>query len=558
LTSPEPESGADHEGVLSRHVRLVSRTVLVSGLTLVSRLLGFLRETLAAALFGDSSAVFDAFVTAWRVPNLFRRFLGEGALATALQTRLTEIDADHGDAAGRLLFLRTVSLASGLSVVVCAVAMLVVASLPDVMPGTGWRWLGADPEPVRELTVQLLPFVVLICVSALVGGALNVRGHFALPSLAPAAMNLVWIATLCVLAMRAGLFGSEDGASRGAAGLEEQLEMARFLAWGVLVAGLVQLAIQVPALSRFGLLRRGGSERRPTMKGGAVRTGAWEVLRRSAPLALGAAVYQINVLVDGLMAEGLLPDGGPTAHYLGNRVQQFPLALIAVAATSAVFPALKALGHARKGGELRELHDRTQLAVAFLALAATAGLLVLARPIASALFQHGEYGAEGIERIAAVLRMLALALLPAGAVGLTSRAYYACGDFRTPVLVSVAMLVLNVGLNALFVIGREMDADGLALATAISSWGNLALLLPGLRGRLGLPASTQRWVRRLAPLVVAAVATGAAAWGVHAGLAARVPGPLALLAAIAAGGVAHFGSAALLRVPELRALRLRR
>lgn len=170
--------------IVDRHKGLVGRTALVSGLTLLSRILGFVREVLSAALFGDKSAIWDAFVTAWRVPNLFRRFFGEGAISTSLQAALTEADGDGGNEAGRRLFLRTGRTMVLLLLSVSLLAMLGAYIVPDA-------FLGSDPAPVRELIVRLLPFVVLICLAALCAGALNVRGHFATPSLAPALMNLV-------------------------------------------------------------------------------------------------------------------------------------------------------------------------------------------------------------------------------------------------------------------------------------------------------------------------------------------------------------------------------
>jgi len=545
---------APHEPeILRRHGRLLRRTVLVSALTLTSRVLGFVREVLAAALFGDRSGVFDAFVTAWRVPNLFRRFLGEGALSTSLQTTLTEVDADRGDEAGRRLFLRTAAALTGILVVLCAVVMVGVSLLPDALPGTGWEWLGPDAAAVRELTVRLMPFVVVVCLAALCAGALQVRGHYASPALAPVAMNVVWIAALVALGLHLGWTPAEG---------EHELDRARFLSWGVLIAGVVQLVVQVPALRRHGLLRRprtvaeadeaaGGRDPSPT--------GARAVLRQSVPLALGAAVYQVNVLVDGLMAEGLLPDGGPSVHYFANRIQQFPLALIAVAATSAVFPALKALGHAGRHGELRALHTRTQLAIAFLALPSTAGLLALADPIAAALFEHGAYSAEGTARIGAALAHLALALLPAGAVGLLSRTYYALGDFRTPVVVSAWMLGANAVLNVAFVPGLGMDADGLALATAVTTWCNFAALLPGLRRRLGAHPDARDHRGRLARMVAASLVSGLVARGAFE-LAVGDAAPSSLRAAASLAGAialavgAYAASSALLRVPEWQVL----
>lgn len=551
---------AASDEIVQRHRGLVRRTVLVSALTFVSRILGFVREVLSAALFGDTSAIYDAFVTAWRVPNLFRRFLGEGAISTALQTALTEVDGDAGNEAGRRLFLRTLALMTGILTGLCAVVMALVVVTPDVMPGTGWAWLGADPEPVRELCLRLMPFVVLVCLAALCGGALQVRGHFGAPAVAPALQNVAWIAALVGLGVAFGWEALSDAAAEK----ERQFEMARWLAWGVLAAGVVQLGVHVPALLRQGLLFRAAGV--VAEAGAEVTRSAWGVLRTSAPLALGAAVYQVNVMLDGLMAEGLLRDGGPAAHYYANRIQQFPLALVAIAATSSVFPSLKALGHRGRLDELRALHDRTQFGVVFLALPAGAGLLALSHPMCAVLFQHGEYGADGVGRMSAVLTVLAVALIPAGAVGLASRVYYAVDDLRTPVRISIAMLVLNALLNVAFVVGIGMDADGLALATALTSWGNLFLLLPGLSRRLGLPSSglgVAGVVRRLAPIVIASTLAAVVAWLAQRGVATlldadeperSVPG---LVAAAAVGVGSYLLLVHIFRVPEWTALRAR-
>ena len=531
-------AGAADDRIVGRHRGLVRRAALVSGLTFLSRILGFVREVVSAMLFGDRSGIYDAFITAWRVPNLFRRFLGEGALSTSLQTTLTEVDGDEGELAGRRLFLSTLRLVFGVLVGVCAVSAAAVSLAPDEMPFTGWRWLGADPGAVRELCVRLMPYVVLVCVSALCAGALQVRGHFVSSAVAPAVMNVLWIGALVLVGVS---FGWEHLADEPAEEVR-QMAMARWLAWGVLAAGAAQLTVQVPALVRHGLIGR-------MPPATAATRGAGAVLWTAVPLAVGAAVYQINVMVDGFMAEALLADGGPTAHYLANRVQQFPLALIAVAATSSVFPSMKALGHRGRVEELRALHDRAQLGVCFLAIPSAAGLFVLAGPMSAALFEHGAFGAGGVERVAAALRMLALALVPAGAVGLTSRAYYSRGDFKTPVRISVGLLLVNPVLNLAFVSGLGMDADGLALATALTTWANLLLLLPGL-ARVGLPKGAPGRAARLARVgLAAALATGAAA-GAHA----LVPGTWSALAAAAGAGIGtHLLAARFLGVPEAQA-----
>jgi len=279
------------------------------------------------------------------------------------------------------------------------------------------------------------------------------------------------------------------------------------------------------------------------------------VLRTSVPLALGAAVYQINVLIDSFMANNLLATGGASTYYYANRIQQLPLALVATAATSAVFPAMKALAHKRAFGELRRLHEHTHLAIAFVALPASVGLLVLATPVTACLLQRGEFGPEGVARTASAIRMLCLALLPAGAVGLLSRAFYALGDFSTPVRVSVVSLLLNILLNTLFVVGFDLDTAGLALSTALVSWLTVALLVPRLARRIRDGAGADvlglaGFGGRIVKMVVASLACGAVAATLHWLTADDARSMTALALAIAAGIGTYAVAAQLLDLPE--------
>ncbi|MCY2959844.1 MAG: murein biosynthesis integral membrane protein MurJ [Planctomycetota bacterium] len=541
--APAPPRGAD---VVGRHTKLVRRTALVSGLTLASRILGYVRESLAAAVFGDKSAINDAFVTAWRVPNLFRSLMGEGAMATAMQSALTRTDAEQGEEAGRRLFLGILRTVAWLSAGFCALGILIVLAMPDTMPGTGWAWLGADPGPVRELTARMLPFVVFACVAAVAGGALHVRGHFLAPSLGPVVMNVAWVGALLWVAT-----SHVSDLAGGAPGFDVQYGMARELATLVLVCGVLLVLVQAPALRAKGLLAPSAGAP-PGAKVHAREV--WSILRSSAPLAIGAAVYQVNVLVDGLMAESLLANGGPSALYYATRLQQLPLSLVSIAATSAVFPALTAFGHVRDLVALRKLHDETHMAIAFLAIPATIGLLVFAEPIVAACFQHGAFGEEGVARTAAGLRALTLAILPAGAAGLVARTRYALGDFAGPVRIAVAMLVLNTVLNLVFVAGLGLDVGGLGLATALCSWGNLALLLPGLR-RLGAPPAAPGLGARLARTTLVAGAACAAGWLLTNFLIGPAHPLFGLAAGIACATGSYIFAMALLRAPELARFR---
>ncbi len=532
---PAPKIQQD---LTKRHKRLGLRTIWISAMTLASRILGFVREALSAALFGDKSPVFDAFITAWRIPNVFRRFLGEGALSTSFQTSLTEVDAERGNLAGSALFKATASRLIVILTVLTTVMIALALWAPDTMPGTGWEWLGSEPDSVRELAARVMPYLILICLAALVSGGLQVRGHFTTPALAPAIMNVVWIGTLLVIGWR---FGFAD-AVNGPRGSEIHMAMARWLAAGVLIAGAVQLGVQVPALFATGLLGTNTQGEKASKE--AVRAVLW----RSMPMALGAAVYQINVMVDGLMALGLLSTGGATLHYYANRVQQFPMALVAIAATSAVFPSLKAMGHKGDLAAVRNLHDNTHRNVAFFALPASIGLFVLAEPVIQVLFQHGAFTEEGVTRASSALRMLCLAILPAGATGLCARTYYALGDFAHPVRISIVMLITNVLLNLLLILSFDMDVDGLSLATAISSWGTLLLMLPGLSKRL--PKATGGTVKGIAMMLIPTSACGLVAHLAWAPLSKVLPAPIALATAIGAGGLAYALVALGLRLPE--------
>ena len=487
---------------------------------------------ISASLFGGSSGIYDAFITAWRIPNLFRKLLGEGALSVALQEGITKADREEGLGAGAALFQATIRLVFTLLLLVCGVGMVIAWCLPDTMPITGAEWLGGDPAAIRELVVQLMPYVVLVCMTALAAGALNVRGLYATSSWSPIVFNLGWTATLLIVASTWGWETKRPP--------EVEMAMVRVLGWGVLTAGVLQLALQLPSLKSSGLLLAGAVD--PEAQARAKR-----VLKDALPLAVGAAVYQLNVLIDGWMAEGMLKDGGPTLYYYANRLQQLPMALISISATTAAFPALLALGQSGDLKGLRGLHDKTQRGVAFLLLPAAVGLYVLAGPEISAIFEWGKFDAEDVKRATPALQYLALALLPAGASLLATRAYISMGDKRTPVIFSVMSLVLNTGLNVFFLSFRGMDIEGLALGTAISSWFHLALLLWGHRN-LGLPKAREGTGSLLARILLASAAMGAVADYVEVNLREPLGQIGSLCAAISAGAAAYFLLAAVLRI----------
>jgi putative peptidoglycan lipid II flippase len=544
-TVPAP-SGVD---VAARHRGLLDRTALISFLTLLSRIAGFVREMKTAALFGHASAVSDAFVTAWRLPNMFRGLMIEGAIVTAVQTELTRADHRRGLDAGRAFFRTMLGLVARALVALCLAAMAVAWLLPDRMPLTGWAWLGQEPAAVRELALRMLPFVVLVCLSAVVGGALNVRGRFFAPSLAPVVMNLGWIAALFLIgSLHATALAGASGAERSAV----ELDMARGLATYVLLSGALLLVVQLPALRGAGLAGAA-----PADEQALARAAAWRALKASLPLAFGAAAYQVNVLVGGALALALLPEGGSSLLYYATRLQQLPLSLVALAATNAVFPLLSALGERGEREELRRVHDRTHLAMAYVALPASLGLLVFAEPILAVCFEHGDFGPSGIDRSVHALRALALSILPTGAVALVVRTYYALGRYGPPVRASSVALLVHAVLSVALVAGLGMDLEGFAWSTAAAAWLNLALLLPGLRRGLQLPAGLPRIGARLLRIGGASTASVGLAWAVWRALEAPRTAAWPLLGCIFLAVVSYAAFSQILGVEEWSHLRAR-
>ena len=434
----------------------------------------------------------------------------------------------------------TIRIVSSILLLLCGAVMVIAWCLPDTMPITGVAWLGADPDAIRELVVRLMPYVVLVCLTALAAGALNVRGHYRASNWGPILFNVGWVSAIVGVGVT---WGWE---SQGGRPPEEVMAMVRALGWGVLAAGFVQLLVQLPALKSMGYFRRSSLDQTHKAK-------AWKVLRDALPLVVGAAVYQLNVLIDGWMAEGMLPDGGPTLYYYANRLQQLPMALISISASTAVFPALLAMGQGGRLAELRALHDNTQLGSVFLLLPASVGLFVLAGPEISVLLEHGEFGPEGVTRTTPALQYLTLALLPGGASILATRVYYSLGDKRTPVVYSVLTMGLNTGLNILFLQGLGMDIEGLALGTAISSWAHLSLLLWGHR-RLGLPTATSGSAGMIFKVLSASLLMGWVASWTESTLSEPWGETTALFAAIVLGALTYFLLAAALRIPVQKEL----
>ena len=502
---------------------------VISACIFLSRVLGLAREVLSAMVFG-AGWVMDAFVLAFQVPNLFRKLFGEGALSAAVipvyadhLARKTPEQANHF--VSSVITLLAVFL-SGATLLLMGLAW----ALPYVLPTT------APPEKLPlacHLLMVMLPYLPLVCVVAVLTAVLNCHKHFLLPSLASVVLNICWIAGF----LAAPWFGSTP---------EVQVYG---IACAILVGGVLELVMQVPPL------RRHRVSYRPTMDG--KDEGVREVVRLMGPTVFGLAIIQINLVVDNLIAEACVPgDGAVSALYFGNRLMQFPLALIGVALAQAVFPFFA--DHAARGETegLRKSVDQAMRVSNFVSIPAMAGLAVLAQPIVELLFKWKAFSQypDAVGRTVLVVVCYAAGVWSFCAVQVLNRAFYAMKDTRTPVRAGMVSVGVNLALNLTLV--WWLREAGLALSTAIASVANQVLLRRALGAKIGRgePTSLGAIVR---PIVASALMAGLC-WEVAALLTptpARdllIPRLLRVLASMAAGIIVY--ALLSIRAPETREL----
>lgn len=423
---------------------------LIAGLTLISRVLGFVRDAVCAWIFG-ASHLWDAFAIAFQIPNLARRLFGEGALSAAFVPILTEAREREGEARAARLSGSVLSL-------------LIVVLLGLVIGGelvVGIVHL-LRPSLTTSLTAALLPYAMFICLVAFVGGLLNVYLKFGAPSAAPVILNVFMIAG-AMLAAR-----WSDGATASA---------LYILAGFVLAAGVVQLAMQWWAVSRAGI----GVAWNLDWRDDDVR----RLMRMMAPMILGLSAVQINTLADALMAEWLVERSGAVSTlYYAQRLYQFPLGVFAIAIATAIFPLLSAKSAAGDDAGLGDVCLRGLRMSLFIAIPSAAGLIMVARPLVSAVFERGAFGSDDTNFVAATLIVYAAGLPAFAAHHILVRTFYAKKDSRTPMRISCFIVVLNLCLN-LFLVMRLAER-GIALATVLTAVLQAWLLARGIRSRLSV------------------------------------------------------------------------
>jgi putative peptidoglycan lipid II flippase len=499
-------------------MNLLRAAASVSGMTLASRITGFIRDTLIAVLFGAGLAT-DAFFVAFRIPNLLRRLFAEGAFSQAFVPVLGEYRKKRGDEATREL--------SG-SVLAVLAAGLFVVTLIGIVAAPGIVWLTAagfakDAEKFALTTTMLricFPYILFVSLVSFSAGILNTYGSFKAPAFTPVLLNLSFIAFAVALAPRL-----------------QQPVVA--LAWAVFFGGIAQLAFQVPFLKHIRMLPRPRWTPRDE--------GVLRILRLMAPAAIGVSVAQISLLINTQIASWL-GDGRVSWIYYADRLMEFPSAMLGVALGTVILPSLVRHHQAADTAAYSRLLDWGLRLSLLLSLPAAVALGLMAVPLISTLFWHGEFLRNDVIMTRHALIAYAAGLAGIILVKILAPGFYARQNIRTPVKVAIVTLVVTQAMNAIFV--PWLKHAGLALSISIGATFNAGWLWLLMR-RQGVYEPEPGWAAFLVKLAVALYLMGGAIWYTmgtenswfEIDTTRRV---IKLAIVIVAGTVTYFGSLAMM------------
>jgi len=495
-------------------VNLLRAAATVSALTLLSRVTGLVRENLTASIFG-ASAFTDAFFVAFRLPNLLRRLFAEGAFSQAFVPMLAQARAESDERGTREMIDR---IATALFWVLLAISVLGVVAAPGLV------WLmasGLSREPAAfdaaiVMTRWMFPYILFISLVALAAGVLNTWRRFALPAFSPVLLNLCFIGA--------------------ALGLADRFDPPVYaLAAGVVVGGVAQLAIQLPALRRIGMLPR--IDWRLSRAFSDPRTRS--LLARMGPAVLAVSVAQISLVINTHIASRLAPGSVSWVSY-ADRLMEFPTALLGVALGTVLLPSLSRAATLRDRDEYSALLDWGLRLVVVLALPCMIGLAMMAEPLTALLFHYGRFDAHDVAMTRSAVTGYAVGLLGLIAIKVLAPGFYAQQNIRTPVRIAIAVLAMTQLMN--FVTVPLFAHAGLALSISIGALANAGLLLAGLL-RTGAYRPAPGWARFFAQVLAGCAAMAALLWltagrfdwiALHAQPLRRIGLALAIVAAAAA------------------------
>src|SRR6266566_2018057 len=518
--------------VAPEHKRLSTRATGVVGIAILSsRVLGLIREQIFAGLFGAGKYL-DAFLMAFRLPNLLRDLFAEGALSTAFVTTFSGKIATEGDESAWRLADKVATLTAVFMSVVTLLGIVFASQLVDLL--TWWSWPPDKTELTIWLTRIMWPFMLLVSLAALVMGMLNAKHVFGPPAMASSYFNLGSI----IGGVGIGWWLDPHFGARSLTGL----------AIGTLIGGMWQLTAQFPSLRRVGYKYRADFQWRDQ--------GVRAVLILMAPSIIAASAVQVNVLINSGFAASL--GNGPVSWLnIAFRLMQLPLGIFGVAIGTVTLPLVSKSAAAGNMDEFRAILARGIRLAFLLTIPSAIGLAMLASPIISVIYQHGRFTAEMTRETAGALQFYAVGLASYAVLKVLTPAFYAIGQRNTPMIVSFLAVGANLFLNWLFTFRLGWGHRGLAFSTSLVATINFLLLYGLMRHHVSRLETRQMLIGLgkicLAGMLLALVCWAANYWWLDAWAQLRFfPRLCVLLAAIAFGATAFFGVAFLLRVAEVQ------
>ncbi|QVL46030.1 MAG: murein biosynthesis integral membrane protein MurJ [Methylophilaceae bacterium] len=463
-------------------MNLLRTLFTVGSMTFASRLLGFVRDTLIARVFGAGMFT-DAFIVAFRIPNFLRRISAEGAFSQAFIPILAEYKQQRSQSETKALINHVATL-MGLFLVVLTIIGMLAAPWVVQITAPGF----AANATKFELTVDLLrvtfPYILFISLVSLAGGVLNTYGNFSTPAFTPVWLNVSFIVAMLFVAPYFD-------------------HSIRVLAWAVFVGGILQFIYQLPYLSKLGLM--------PRIDLNLHDEGVWRILKLMGPAIFGVSVAQISILINTVIASYLV-SGSVSWLYFADRLMEFPTGLLGVALGTILLPSLSKSVADKDDSEYSQLLDWGLRLTLMLAFPAAVALAVLAVPLVTSLFMYGAFTARDVVMTKVALVAYSVGLLGLILVKVLAPAFYSRQNIKTPVKIALFTLVITQLMNVLFVFildFKEFKHAGLALAIGLGACVNASLLFYHLRKRM-LYQPQAGWATFMLKLLLAVVVMAAA------------------------------------------------
>ena len=466
-------------------MNLLRTLAAISSRTMLSRVTGLLRESLFARAFG-ASAYTDAFIIAFRLPNLLRRLFAEGAFSQAFVPILSEYKTQHGEQATKTLVDHVATALIWATVLTSIVGIVGAPLLITMLAGDLRATPGAYDASVI-MTQMMFPYIACMSFVALAGGILNTWRQFKIPAFTPVLLNLSFIFASLVLVNY----------------LEQPIYA---MAIAVCVGGLLQVAIQIPSLVKIGMLPRISINPMHGLRDAGVR----RMLRKMGPAVFAVSAAQISLLINTGIAASLAA-GAVSALQYADRLMEFPTAMLGVALGTILLPSLSKANSEGNAEEYAALLNWGLRLTFLLALPAAVGLATLAEPMIATLFHYGKFDDAALANSAMPLMAYSAGLLGIILVKILAPAFYARQDVKTPVRIAIMVLFATQLMNLVFVFWLGLGVAGLALSIGLGACINAICLYVGLRRR-GIYAPQPGWLAFFIKLAVAVSLMGALAW----------------------------------------------